>query len=244
MLLTDTSILNFAHAETGWFGTPNVFFLDADPVRAAQAHCDAHVARMPATYAGLLSSTWHGLHNPRHAQLEALEQWEAANRAAKVVWEPATGAHPLPVFAPPSVGTGGTARWLLYGLPVPPHAYGGHPCAVWLLEGAGNYRWLWRCAMALVAEYRSRYQRMHSEEPALWALEPEPPAYAAAGTRSVFTEPPVVAPIVYRITNTDKRGNEYYDAVESYRRFYAAARPHLRTYSTRAAPSWMRTAAA
>lgn len=34
----------------------NIFYLDADPVRCAQMHCDAHVIKMTTEYAQLLSS--------------------------------------------------------------------------------------------------------------------------------------------------------------------------------------------
>ena len=44
----------------------------------------------------------------------------------------------------------------------PTHA--NHPCAVWVREAVGNYRWTWLHLQALCNEYTNRYKRIHKTE--------------------------------------------------------------------------------
>lgn len=39
-----------------------------------------------------------------------------------------------------------------------------HPCAKWVLESSGNFKWLLRHFDALLTEYRARYGKTHASE--------------------------------------------------------------------------------
>lgn len=146
----------------------NIFYLDHDPIAAAQAHCDRHVVKMILETAQLLSTAWHVL-SP-----ELVESG----------WQSPETDVPVP----------GETPWLfntLAGHRVYRKTHENHPCAVWARESEANYRWLWRLGMALLDEYEFRYGREHASGPVLWALEAAPPS---ADRRTAQTEPPTAMP--------------------------------------------------
>lgn len=72
----------------------NIFFLDLDPVKSAQAHGDKHVVKMPLEAAQMLCTVWHHygtdnltrdfLYKPTHLS-HPCTQWVAAN-ASNYEW--------------------------------------------------------------------------------------------------------------------------------------------------------------
>ncbi len=49
-----------------------------------------------------------------------------------------------------------------------------HPCVLWACESEGNYRWLYRLALATLREYHFRFKREHASYPMIHLLERAP----------------------------------------------------------------------
>jgi hypothetical protein len=111
----------------------NVFYLDADPRKAARMHCDKHCCKMIIEYAQLLSTA--------HRVLDGKEYYDrtANNRRIKR-W-----LHPETVM-----------ERNLYKA-----SHINHPSNIWLRQSVQNYNWLFQCWIELCKEYEMRYGRVH-----------------------------------------------------------------------------------
>lgn len=103
-----------------------------------------------------------------------------------------------------------------------------HPCARWVRESSGNYRWLCRLALCLCAEYTHRYGRVHASERVIRRLSELTPAAPASMTRL-----PQAMPEEYRVDG---------DAVAAYRRYYVHGKSHLHAWKRRDVPPFVRRA--
>lgn len=110
----------------------NIFFLDEDPVLAAQYHCDKHVVKMILESAQLLSTAHRVLDGELGIRLSA------------------SGARLKDYVLPDA------KQDLLYKAT---HISG--PCAVWAREASDNYEWLFGLFIALGDEYSYRYNKEH-----------------------------------------------------------------------------------
>lgn len=206
----------------------NVFFLDHEPVKAAQAHCDRHVVKMILETAQLLSTVWHTLHGdgadeymPEALRLvvyPAVSGKEAEERHRSLI----------------AVGESYDWHWALLGNRIYAATHVNHKCAVWARASGGNYDWLWRLGAALLDEYVYRYDRQHFARAVVWSLECVPPALRS--TMDEWTEPPPAMPSEFRVK--DESG-KYYDSVASYRNYYLAYKQELLKYTKRKLPDWM-----
>lgn len=109
----------------------NVFFLDQNPIIAAQYHCDAHVIKMVLESAQLLC-TAHRVLDGRDGQGFSL-----SGRQVKR-W-----IHPNPA-----------ADRLLYA-----STHVNHQCAIWVRESSYNYLWLATLMRELNNEFMRRYRK-------------------------------------------------------------------------------------
>lgn len=125
----------------------NVFFLDTDPIKAAQYHADKHVVKMILESAQLLSTAHRVLDGTIGTKLSK------------------SGARLKDYTLPDSV-----RQDSLYKA-----SHVNHPCAIWCHATTGNYRWLHDLFVALGKEYSYRYQKQHASIEALdWLLDVEP----------------------------------------------------------------------
>src|SRR6056300_26139 len=113
--------------------TMNVFYLDRDPVTAAQMHCDKHVVKMIVEYAQLMSTA--------HRVLDG-EHWYGRTTNGRRI---SRFFHPDPDM-----------NAQLYKA-----SHMNHPSALWVRRSDRNYTWLYDMWTALCAEYTHRYGRIH-----------------------------------------------------------------------------------
>ena len=107
----------------------NIFYLDKDPIKAAEMSCDKHVVKMILESAQLLSTC--------HRVQDGQEYYDKTKNGRKIKrWR-----HPNPNVE----ATLYKAGWIK------------HPSTIWLFESAYNYIWLYRHFMALNEEYKKRY---------------------------------------------------------------------------------------
>ena len=110
----------------------NIFFLDHDPVRCAQAHYDKHVVKMILEYAQLLSTA--------HRLIDGSEWTDRTKSGSKIKrWS-------LP----------DDREQILYKA-----THRNHPSAVWVRESRSNYNWLYSLFDSLLVEYTHRYGKQH-----------------------------------------------------------------------------------
>ena len=112
----------------------NIFILDENIDKCAEAHVDKHIVKMPLEAAQMLCTNhWINKylgHIPR--KLESNE-WQIIKEAK---------TNPVRDF------------------PYLPTMYN-HPCTIWARESNDNYEWLYCYAIALNEEYRYRYGKDH-----------------------------------------------------------------------------------
>lgn len=110
----------------------NIFYLDTDPVKAAQYHCDKHVVKMILESAQLLSTAHRVLDGEQGIRLSAsgarLKDWVLPDHRQELLYK-ATHVN--------------------------------HPCAIWCRSSDRNYQWLFNLFMALGNEYGYRYAKQH-----------------------------------------------------------------------------------
>lgn len=120
----------------------NLFWLDTDPVLAAQAHQDTHVGKMLLEAVQLLCTAF-----------EEPDLLVKANRRGDS-WLYCKPAERL------------AADLLPYA-----HTHRNHPCAVWVRASRGNFDAAIGLATALAAEFRYRFDKPHASEAALdWVV--------------------------------------------------------------------------
>lgn len=113
----------------------NVFYLDSDPRRCAEQHCDKHTVKMIVEYAQLLSTA--------HRIIDG----------TVVVGTSKTGRRQTKYVLPDNRDS------VLYLC-----THGNHPSAVWVRQSSKNYDWLYVLWRELMSEYTFRYNRRHACE--------------------------------------------------------------------------------
>jgi hypothetical protein len=113
----------------------NLFYLDKDPVKAAQLQCDKHIVKMVVESAQMLSTA--------HRMLDGtlIETQTATGRK---------GRHYRLA----------DNREQLFYKAVHYH----HPCTVWTMKSNNNYNWHWVHFAALCDEYTYRYGKVHKTD--------------------------------------------------------------------------------
>jgi hypothetical protein len=109
----------------------NIFYLDKDPVRAAEMSCDKHVCKMIIESAQMLSSA--------HRIIDGTEYYGKTANGRKIKrWLHPDGDLELSLYLASHVK---------------------HPSTIWVMQSAYNYIWLYRHMMALNEQFILRYQK-------------------------------------------------------------------------------------
>ena len=107
----------------------NIFYVDKDPVKAAQMMCDKHIVKMILESAQMLSTA--------HRILDGVltRRKSISGKTMSKYWE--LYSNPL--------------EDILYRT-----VHVGHPCTVWTMQSSENYIWHYRHFAALCDEYTYR----------------------------------------------------------------------------------------
>jgi len=107
----------------------NIFYLDKDPVKAAEMSCDKHVVKMILESAQMLSTA--------KRVLDGEEYFDTTKNGRKIKrWRLKNSNEEAIIYK---------AGWLR------------HPSTQWVMKSAYNYRWLYLHMMALNEQYKLRY---------------------------------------------------------------------------------------
>lgn len=191
----------------------NIFLLDLDPVKAAQAHGDKHVVKMLLEACQLLyTAHWvtdypHLLEYRAPVKLAIVQKHLAIPDSLKT--------------APPSLSRPAEPGFR------PCHIH--HPCAVWVRASLQNYLFLCSLALALADEFKVRYPKKGShacEIHARWLQSHAPSFMLEEG----------LTPFVQAMDPQYRKA----DPVEGYRNYYLTSKKErgLLTYKNREPPSW------
>lgn len=114
----------------------NIFYLDEDPVIAAQMHCDRHTVKMIIEYAQIMSTAHRvldgDLYEDRTANNRRIKRWRLSdNHMENVVYKA---------------------------------SHINHPSTKWTRASDSNYQFVYDMFVALCDEYTHRYGRVHLTE--------------------------------------------------------------------------------
>lgn len=179
----------------------NIFILSTDPVEAAQLQCDKHVVKMIVESAQMLSTA----HRLLDGKIE-LRPSKSGKRTVKY-WRLSDSREDE-----------------LYKA-----VHMGHPCTVWTIESAENYRWHYRHFVALCDEYTHRYGKVHATDTKLRVALERLPDRIPDVPQTPFKLAMGAAP---DCINPD-------DPVQSYRDFYQTKQDRFKlVWSKRNVPDW------
>jgi hypothetical protein len=129
----------------------NIFYLNDDPVKCAQDHCDKHVVKMIIEYAQLMSTAHRMLDG------EVYEDRTKNNRRIKRWLLHDDREH------------------ILYKA-----SHINHPSAIWARQSTDNYQWLYQLFTSLCDEYTHRYGKVHKTDTLLRTKLSELPTFMRA----------------------------------------------------------------
>jgi hypothetical protein len=109
----------------------NIFYLDKDPVKCAEMHCDKHVVKMIIEYAQLLSTAHRVIDGEEYVDDSSgrrIKRWKLPDEREDYIYKA---------------------------------CHVNHPSAIWTRQNNGNYTWLNQLFIALCDEYTHRYGKEH-----------------------------------------------------------------------------------
>jgi hypothetical protein len=119
----------------------NIFYLNKDPVRCAEEHCDKHTVKMIIEYAQLLSTAHRVLDGDlvlgRTQSNRSIKRWNLSDSRNDTLY-------------------------------LASHI--NHPDAIWARQSSGNYTFLYKLFVALCDEYTHRYGKIHATDTKLRAI--------------------------------------------------------------------------
>lgn len=153
----------------------NIFYLDADPIVAAQMMLDKHVVKMIVETAQLLSTA--------HRVLDGFE---------KVENKYINGSFPVRYRK--------VKRWCLSDdrdnkLYQSTHV--NHPSAIWCRQSSANYLWLYRHFVGLLIEYTYRYGKTHKCQSMMTDLSRLPDNI----DKGTFSQPPAAMDLSFVLSD-------------------------------------------
>ena len=111
----------------------NIFYLDNDPVKCAEMHCDKHIVKMIIEYAQLMSTAHRILDGTQYTGKTKLgrniQRWKMQDMVKEEILYKASHIK--------------------------------HPSAIWVRENAIQYQYMYDLFVALCDEYKFRYGREH-----------------------------------------------------------------------------------
>jgi hypothetical protein len=192
----------------------NIFLLDLNPRKAAQAHADKHVVKMLLEACQLLYTCHWAFAYPNLLEYKAPIHLAKAQKALSVPESLSS--------APPSLTRPDEPGFR------PCHIH--HPCAKWVRESIDNYEFTARLAIELAEEFKFRYPK-------------KGPHACEAHAHWLRWNPPVNIPSICQTPFVLAMDNEYKreDPVEAYRNYYLTSKKErgLLVYKFRPAPSWV-----
>lgn len=203
----------------------NIFYLDRDPVKAAEYAVDRHVVKMIQETAQLLSTAHRVIDGAWHKQV--LNPTVYRNLST-LGWSGRVDctARLLPGESIVFDTTDSVRDWVLVNKQAMKMTHVNHPSAIWARSSVENYMWLYNYLDALSAEKLHRYPKGPNST---WRDYGRFLSNVPANLTSVgFTDPPLAMPAEYK---TD-------DAVEAYRRYYIGDKYHFAKWTNRKIPSW------
>ena len=193
----------------------NLFWLDSDVTRCAQAHQDAHVGKMLLEAVQLLCTAF----------VEPRRGWACPDASASVSktpyrWQDLSPDQRL------------AADLLPYS-----HTHVNHPCALWVRASRANFNSTFELAEALAAEFRYRFDKPHGSEAALnWVKRHRSEAQVPDGPLTPYA---LAMPEEYTVfaKRTDARA-PFLQTIYAYRAYYRTEkRGHWRKSRDPAKPS-------
>ena len=179
----------------------NIFILNKDPVLAAQEQCDKHVVKMIVESGQMLSTA--------HRMLDG-SQTRRRSKSGKTMskyW----------VLSDDREDT-------LYKA-----VHMGHPCTVWTMKSAENYKWHYEHFVALCKEYHHRYGKVHATQKLLEIPLKRVPNSILHTGRTPYALAMGAEP---QCINHD-------DPVKSYKDFYITKQKRFKmVWSKRPTPEW------
>jgi hypothetical protein len=125
----------------------NVFYLDSDPKKAAQYHCDKHCVKMIVEYAQLLSTS--------HRVLDGTLYYDKTKNGSKIKrWRLDNTMKEHKLYKASHVN---------------------HPSNIWTRSSSKHYEWLYECFIELSIEFMRRYKKEHASFDKLYKILEEPP---------------------------------------------------------------------
>jgi hypothetical protein len=194
----------------------NIFLLDLDPVKCAQAHGDKHVVKMLLEACQLLYTAHWVIFYPHILEYKAPVKLAIIQKHLAI---------PSTITTAPSSITRPNEPGFR-----PCHIH--HPCALWVRESLQNYIFLAKLAIALADEFKFRYPKKGAhacESHAHWLLHNYPEFMMDLG----------ITPFVQAMDAQYKRN----DPVEGYRNYYLTSKKDrgLLMYKHRDPPVWSQT---
>lgn len=111
----------------------NIFYLDTDPLKAAQAHYDIHVRKMIVESAQMLSTAHRVLDGHCEIKLNKINRnmkvWVLDNESNEILYK---------------------------------STHVNHPCNIWIRESKDNYNYLLELFKGLLNEYTFRWGKIHA----------------------------------------------------------------------------------
>ena len=143
----------------------NIFYLDKNPIKAAEMACDKHVCKMIVESAQMLSTA--------HRIIDGVEYLDKTANGRKIKrWK-----HPNSNYDN-----------ILYKA-----SHTKHPSTIWVMQSAYNYIWLYRHMMALHSQFKLRYGKdNHMTIEKLGDILKTPPKNIPLN--KIGTEPPPAMP--------------------------------------------------
>lgn len=176
----------------------NIFVVHKDPHIAASMMVDKHVVKMILESAQLLSTA--------HRMLDGVETTELSKTNRKIKRWKFNDDRDQTIYQATHIN---------------------HPCSVWVRQSAKHYEWLYEHFLALINEYKFRYDnKPHKCEALIPHLKNTPQNISQTN----FVDPPAAMDDKYIISK---------NVVENYRNYYKFGKKHLHKWSIREAPSWI-----
>ncbi len=192
----------------------NIFLLDLDPTKCAQAHADKHVVKMLLEACQLLYTAHWVIEYPHILEYKAPVKLAIVQKHLAIPDSLKT--------APPSLSRPNEPGFR------PCHIH--HPCAIWVRQSFDNYIFLTNLAIALAEEFKYRYPKKGAhacEAHAHWLHSNYPRVMSDIG----------LTPFVQAMDIQYRKP----DPVEGYRNYYLTSKKDrgLLTYKKREPPSWV-----
>lgn len=192
----------------------NIFLLDLDPQKAAQAHADKHVVKMLLEACQLLYTAHWVQAYPSLLDCKAPIHLAKAHKDLSI--PESMESAPCSLSRPTEPGYR------------PCHVH--HPCAIWVRKSLQNYLFCAKLAIELAKEFNYRYPKKGTHE-------------CEAHAHWLFINYPLWLPDIPRTPFVLAMDNQYKreNPVEAYRNYYNTAKRDkgLLIYKFRPPPDWL-----